>query len=144
MARKEKIRHKYISGTAKVRCFGDKIREAMFRWCEYLDKWDKRFQEGRREDVYKKKKKIKIPHMALQCPKQNLLQWNFLQWNFFHQANSKALITYALCCFTAKVIRVQDKPLLFYTSCLAKLKKKKKNVIIVIIVIVCNNCFYFS
>lgn len=54
VARKEKIRHKCISGTAKVRCFGDKIREARFRWCEHLDKWDKRFQEGRREDGYKK------------------------------------------------------------------------------------------
>lgn len=58
VARKEKIRHKYISGTAKVRCFGDKIREARFKWCGDLDKWDKRFQEGRREDGYKKKKKI--------------------------------------------------------------------------------------
>lgn len=58
VARKEKIRHKYISGTAKVRCFGDKIREARFKWCGHLDKWDKRFQEGRREDGYKKKKKI--------------------------------------------------------------------------------------
>lgn len=38
VARKEKIRHKYISGTAKVRCFGDKIREARFRWCGHLDK----------------------------------------------------------------------------------------------------------
>lgn len=115
VARKEKIRHKYISGTAKVRCFGDKIREARFRWCGDLDKWDKRFQEGRREDGYKKKKKIKIPHMALQCPKQN-----FLQCNFFHQANSKARVTCALCCFTAEVITVQYKSLVFYTSCLAK------------------------
>ncbi|KAF7655665.1 hypothetical protein LDENG_00052730 [Lucifuga dentata] len=40
VTRMDRIRNEYIRGTAHVRCFGDKVREARLRWFGHVQRRD--------------------------------------------------------------------------------------------------------